>query len=94
MKPYIYDFYTVNSDYFIVSTVDIDIAGFNNIYIVNISPRPIIVPFPDGVTLQQYQKLQIKGNDNEIYKSKLTIAFKKVIPIVQGQALIIRKKYI
>ncbi len=95
MKQYVYDFFTVDSGYWVLPTsVDIDIAGYNTIYIVNITPRPIQVPFPGGVTLGQYQKLVIRGNENEIYKSKLTISFKKVIPPIRGQAVIIRKKYI
>ncbi len=94
MKQYVYDFYTVDSGYFIVETADIDISGYNTIYIVNNTARPIQVPFPGGVTLGQYQKLTIKGNEMELYKSKLTISFKKVVPIIRGQAVIIRKKYI
>jgi len=95
MKQYVYDFFTVDSGYWVLPTsVDIDIAGYNTIYIVNITARPIQVPFPGGVTLGQYQKLTIRGNENEIYKSKLTISFKKVIPPIRGQAVIIRKKYI
>ena len=94
MKQYVYDFYTVDSSYFIVSNVDIDLSGYNNVYVVNLTARPIQVPFPGGVTLGQYQKIQIKGNENESYFSKLTISFKKVIPLIRGQALIIRKKYI
>jgi len=95
MKQYVYDFYSIDSGYWVLPTsVDIDLTGYNTVYIVNLTARPIIVPFPGGVTLGQYQKLQLKGNDNEIYFSKLTINFKKVIPAIKGEAVIIRKKYI
>jgi hypothetical protein len=93
-REYIYDFFTVVSGYFVVENNDIDLTGYNNVYVVNLTQRPIQVPFPGGVTLGQYQKLQIKGNENEMYYSKLTISFKKVVPLIEGQALIIRKKYI
>jgi hypothetical protein len=78
----------------LAQSIDIDIAGCNSVTIVNITNKPIIVPFPAGIGLGNGQKVTIRGKEKEQYKGKLTILFDDIFPPAVGQAVIIRKKFI
>lgn len=100
-KSYVYDFFTAIAqpvDFFagtpLRTNVDVDISGFNTIYIINVTNRTVEIPFPSPVKLFLYDRLEIKGNERELYGGKITISFLKSLSSPLGQCLFIRKKYI
>ena len=96
MRQFINEFYTVTSGDTATNaqSIDIDVTNCNSVTIVNITNKPIFVPFPAGIALSNGQKLTIKGKENELYKGKLTILFDDIFPPAIGQAVFVRKKYI
>ena len=96
MREYINDFYTISSgdSPTYARSIDVDVTDCNSVTVVNITNKPIFVPFPGGIALSNGQKLIIEGKENELYKGKLTILFDDIFPPAVGQAVFIRKKYI
>lgn len=96
MREYVWDFLVVESGNTPIfsKSVDVDIAGYNTIIIVNITLKPIFVPYPGGVGLGFLQRVTINGNELENYAGKITILWDDISPPNVGQALFIRKKFI
>lgn len=99
IKKYYNDFYTAIAppSQFIPGQdtnyiVDIDVNDYNSITIVNLSNRICRVPYAGGLNLGIYDKLEIKGNKDELNAGKLSVMFLK--SLLTGRLLVIRKKYI
>jgi hypothetical protein len=99
MRKYYNDFYTVSAppSQFIPGqnanfAVDIDVNDYNSIIIVNLTNRICRVPSAGGLNLGINDKIEIKGNSNELNTGKLTVLFLK--SLINGKLLVIRKKYI
>lgn len=95
-KEYINEFFVIDSGTSATNatSLEVDVDGYNSITVVNITNKPIIVPFPGGVGLANGQKVTIQGKENQLNRGKMYILFDDIFPPINGQALIIRKKFI
>ena len=93
MIEYVNDFFTVVCG---INTggrstnVEVDIDGYNSIIIRNEGGSIVSVP-SNAVVLYKYDKVEIKGKDNEICKGKLQIKF--LNSFFGGRVVFIRKKF-